>query len=98
MVETEKIIEVVKRTKPFFRDREAVGNIRVKGLADYANPASIFKAAEMLLRHIGLIAKADQLAAALTTCNETEKAVVVTGTREGATCEAFADYVIAKLG
>ena len=36
MVETEKIIEVVKRTKPFFRDREAAGNIRVKGLADYA--------------------------------------------------------------
>ena len=69
-----------------------------EGLADYANPASIFKAAEMLLRHIGLIAKADQLAAALTTCNETEKAVVVTGTREGETCEAFADYVIAKLG
>ena len=69
-----------------------------EGLADYANPASIFKAAEMLLRHIGLIAKADQLAAALTTCNETEKAVVVTGTREGATGEAFADYVIAKLG
>ena len=68
-----------------------------EGLADYANPASIFKAAEMLLRHIGLIAKADQLAAALTTCNETEKAVVVTGTREGATCEAFADYVIAKI-
>lgn len=68
-----------------------------EGLADYANPASIFKAAEMLLRHIGLIAKADQLAAALTTCNGTEKAVVVTGTREGATCEAFADYVIAKI-
>lgn len=36
MVETEKIIEVVKRTKPFFQDREAAGNIRVKGLADYA--------------------------------------------------------------
>ena len=68
-----------------------------EGLADYANPASIFKAAEMLLRHIGLITKADQLAAALTTCNETEKAVVVTGTREGATSEAFADYVIAKI-
>ncbi len=69
-----------------------------EGLADYANPASIFKAAEMMLRHIGLIAKADQLAAALTTCNETEKAVVVTGTRDGATCEAFADYVIEQLG
>ncbi len=69
-----------------------------EGLADYANPASIFKAAEMMLRHIGLIAKADRLAAALTICNETEKAVVVTGTRDGATCEAFADYVIEQLG
>ena len=69
-----------------------------EGLADYANPASIFKAAEMLLRHIGLTDKADQLAQALTVCNETEKAVIVTGTREGATCEAFADYVLAKLG
>ena len=68
-----------------------------EGLADYANPASIFKAAEMMLRHIGLIAKADKLAEALLICNETEKAVVVTGTREGATCEAFADYVIEKL-
>ena len=69
-----------------------------EGLADYANPASIFKAAEMMLRHIGLIAKADRLAAALTICNEIEKAVVVTGTRDGATCEAFADYVIEQLG
>lgn len=68
-----------------------------EGLADYANPASIFKAAEMMLRHIGLIAKADKLAEALLVCNETEKAVVVTGTREGETCEAFADYVIEKL-
>lgn len=68
-----------------------------EGLVDYANPASIFKAAEMMLRHIGLIAKADMLAEALAVCNETEKAVVVTGTREGATCEAFANYVIAKL-
>lgn len=68
-----------------------------EGLADYANPASIFKAAEMMLRHIGLIAKADKLAEVLLICNETEKAVVVTGTREGATCEAFADYVIEKL-
>ena len=68
-----------------------------EGLADYANPASIFKAAEMMLRHIGLIAKADKLAEALLICNETEKAVVVTGTREDATCEAFADYVIEKL-
>lgn len=68
-----------------------------EGLADYANPSSIFKAAEMLLRHIGLIEKADRLASALTLCGETEKKVVVTGNRDGATCQEFADYVIEKL-
>ena len=68
-----------------------------EGLADYANPSSIFKAAEMMLRHIGLIEKADRLASALTLCGETEKKVVVTGTRDGATCQEFADYVIEKL-
>ena len=68
-----------------------------EGLADYANPSSIFKAAEMLLRHIGLIEKADRLASALTLCGETEKKVVVTGTRDVATCQEFADYVIEKL-
>ena len=68
-----------------------------EGLADYANPSSIFKAAEMMLRHIGRTEKADRLAAALTLCGETEKKVVVTGTRDGATCREFADYVIEKL-
>lgn len=68
-----------------------------EGLGDYANPSSIFKAAEMMLRHIGLTEKADRLAAALTLCGETEKKVVVTGTRDGATCREFADYVIEKL-
>ncbi|MGN1413383.1 MAG: isocitrate/isopropylmalate family dehydrogenase [Anaerovoracaceae bacterium] len=68
-----------------------------EGLGDYANPSSIFKAAEMLLRHIGLTEKADRLAEALTLCGETEKKVVVTGTRDGATCREFADYVIEKL-
>lgn len=67
------------------------------GLADYANPSSIFKAAEMLLRHIGMIEKADKLAAALEECNEKEKKVVVTGFAEGATCREFADYVLSKL-
>lgn len=31
MVEIEKVIEIVKRTKTFFMDREIVKNIRVKG-------------------------------------------------------------------
>ena len=67
------------------------------GLADYANPSSIFKAAEMLLRHIGLTAPADRLAGALHTCCDTEKKVVVTGLADGATCKEFADYVMSKL-
>lgn len=68
-----------------------------EGIGDYANPSSIFKAAEMMLSHCGLSEKAKRLADALTVCNETEKRVVVTGDRNGATCKEFADYVIEKL-
>ncbi len=67
------------------------------GLGDYANPSSIFKAAEMMIRHIGFTAKADRLAAVLEECCEKEKKVVVTGFADGATCKEFADYVIGKL-
>ena len=68
-----------------------------EGIGDYANPSSIFKAAEMMLSHCGLSEKAKRLAYALTVCKETEKRVVVTGDRSGATCKEFADYVIEKL-
>lgn len=68
-----------------------------EGIGDYANPSSIFKAAEMMLSHCGLSEKAKRLADALTVCNETEKRVVVTGDRSGSTCKEFADYVIEKL-
>ncbi|MGN0169235.1 MAG: isocitrate/isopropylmalate family dehydrogenase [Lachnospiraceae bacterium] len=68
-----------------------------EGLSDYANPSSIFKAAEMMLRHIGLIEKADRLAEALHTCCDTEKKLVVTGLADGDTCKDFADYVMEKL-
>lgn len=68
-----------------------------EGLGDYANPSSIFKAAEMMIRHIGLTDKADRLAEVIEICNETEKAVVVTGDRDGATCEEFTEYMISKL-
>ena len=66
------------------------------GEGDYANPASILKAAEMLLRHIALVDQANRLAAALTAC-EAEKRVVVTGHKDGATCAQFGDYVLEKL-
>lgn len=68
-----------------------------QGIGDYANPSSIFKATEMLLRHIGFNKKADALKKALSICNDTEKKVTVTGDTDGATCKDFADYVIDTL-
>ena len=63
------------------------------GEGDYANPESIFKALEMLLRHISLGEKADKLSAAFTAPG----APVVTGHKDGASCSEFADYIIGKL-
>lgn len=68
-----------------------------EGLGDYANPSSIFKAAELLVRHIGFTEKADLLQKAMDICLETEKKVVVTGDRNGATCRQFAAYVMETL-
>lgn len=67
------------------------------GLGAYANPSSIFKSAEMMLRHIGFIEKADKLAEALHICCDVEKKLTVTGTKDGAKCSEFADYLIEKL-
>ena len=67
------------------------------GEGDYANPVSILKAAELLLRHIAMADKADQLAAAMRLCTETERRVVMTGHRDGASCAQFVDYLLEKL-
>ena len=67
------------------------------GEGDYANPASILKAAELLLRHIAMAGKADKLAAAMHLCTETERRVVMTGHRDGASCAEFGDYLLEKL-
>lgn len=64
------------------------------GIGDYANPSSIFKATEMMLRHIGYNSLADTLAKAMEICTEQEKRVVVTGNTDGATCKEFGDYVM----
>ena len=68
-----------------------------EGLAEYANPSSIFKATEMMVRQLGFTEKADRLADALYVCGEKEKKIVVTGTRDGARCSEYADYVMSKL-
>jgi len=67
-----------------------------EGLGEYANPSSIFKAAELMLRHIGLTEKADKLCGAMNACGE-EKKVFVTGDRSGNTATEFTDYLLEKL-
>ena len=68
-----------------------------RGMGEYANPASMLKAAVMLLRHIGMQDKAAALDAALETCMETEKRLVITGRPDGASCREFGYYVMEKL-
>ncbi len=68
-----------------------------RGDGDYANPSSMLKASEMLLRHIAMSDKADKLAKAMKLCLETEKKVVVTGRKTGASCNEFADYVMQTI-
>lgn len=62
------------------------------GLGDYANPQSILKAEAMLLRHICRPKAAQLLEDALAGCP-----VTVTGDRDGATCEAYADALMELL-
>ena len=68
-----------------------------EGIGEYANPSSLFKAVEMMLRHIQLTAKADLLAKAMEICTEKEKKVIVTGNRDGATAREFSDYLLQTL-
>ena len=65
-----------------------------EGIGEYANPASIIKALEMLLRHIGMADKADKLAA---TVDAASAKVNVTGNRDGAKCSEFGDAVEALI-
>jgi len=68
-----------------------------QGRGQYANPTSMFKASEMLLRHIGFGEKADKLGKALTYCTETNPKYVITGRDDGATGREFADYLMETI-
>lgn len=67
------------------------------GRGDYANPTSMFKATEMMLRHIGFIEKADKLNKAINICTETEKKVVVDDSENSATCSQFGEYLMQTI-
>lgn len=65
-----------------------------EGIADRANPASIMKAAVMMLRHIGMTDKADRLDAAL---DKASDALNMSGTAEGNTATEFTAVVLENL-
>ena len=62
----------------------------------YADPASMMRAAAMLLEHIGYADEAYRLEAALDKCAE-DKKIVVTGRPTGATTNEFADHIMSII-
>lgn len=67
------------------------------GLQDYVNPMSIFKACEMMLRHLGMAEKADKLRSALDKALSSECPYKVTGFTSGSTCAELTGYVFSQL-
>jgi isocitrate dehydrogenase (NAD+) len=67
-----------------------------EGIADKASPESLLRAAELMLRHIGLTEKADRLKKAVNAAERDPK-IHMTGTKEGSTTAEFADAVLALL-
>ncbi len=65
-----------------------------EGRAKYADPASMIRAAGMLVRHIGFEDRAAKLEMALDICGQFEKKLTVTGRETGATGADYADYIM----
>lgn len=68
-----------------------------EGRDQYADPCSVIRAAAMLINHIGFNKEADKLYKALDICTVTEKKLTITGRDDGATCTAFADYIMETI-
>ncbi len=68
-----------------------------EGRGKYANPTSMFKASEMLLRHIGFTEYADKLDKALHICTEVDVKYTITGRSDGATCSQLGDYLMETI-
>lgn len=68
-----------------------------EGRGQYANPTSMLKASEMMLRHIGFTEYADKLGKALHICTEEDVKYKITGRSDGATCSELGDYVMETI-
>jgi isocitrate dehydrogenase (NAD+) len=65
-----------------------------EGRAQYADPSSMVRAGAMLLQHIGHADLSRKLDMALDIAGRFEKRLVMTGRSDGATNEAFTDYLM----
>ncbi|MCL2372986.1 MAG: isocitrate/isopropylmalate family dehydrogenase [Defluviitaleaceae bacterium] len=63
----------------------------------YADPASMMRAAAMLLAHIGYTSEAALYTQALDICGNTERKLKITGRDTGCTCDEFAAYVMETI-
>jgi isocitrate dehydrogenase (NAD+) len=68
-----------------------------EGRAQYADPASMIRAAAMLINHIGYPERGKKLEMALDICGQYEKKLVITGRSTGATGGTFTDYLMATI-
>lgn len=68
-----------------------------EGRAQYADPASMMRAAAMLVNHIGFAEKAKKLQMALDICGQFEKKKVITGRSDGCTSKEFGDYLMETI-
>lgn len=68
-----------------------------EGRAKYADPASMIRAAAMLVGHIGYPDKQRRLEQALDICGQRERRLVITGRDTGATGHQFAEYLMETL-
>ena len=67
------------------------------GLGEYADPSSLLRASEMMLRHIALPDEADRLSRAMERATSGPEAVRITGDATGATTQALADRILQEL-
>ena len=64
------------------------------GIAEYANPASLCRAAVMLMRHMGAVEKAEKLETVL---DAAAKDLFMPGDGRGNTAADFTEYVLANI-
>lgn len=67
------------------------------GRGAYADPCSLIRAVGQLMAHIGYGDRSERLERALDICTRTERKLIITTDKDGATSEAFTDYLLETL-